>query len=203
VAKPLVNIALDVNSFGAPLTNSRYERQDTSKALQGRRDTPQIYKDISQVFAQSGIDFYPEQAREFIRDYGAGAGNEILKWTVENPAKESRGLSTSSPLIDRYVLQTNDDSLKQRLYYRARDRMNELNVRESNGDTLSPDEKKLADLGDKMKKLESSARGKMAAATKAEKAGHERRAEALRKQADAMNNKRISYALENVKAIGF
>ncbi|MDO9214745.1 MAG: LPD38 domain-containing protein [Methylococcales bacterium] len=60
VAKPLVNIALDVNSFGAPLTNARYERQDMAKSLQGRRDTPQIYKDISRVFAQNGIDFYPE-----------------------------------------------------------------------------------------------------------------------------------------------
>jgi len=200
-AKPLVNIALDVNSFGAPLTNSRYERQDTAKALQGRRDTPQIYKDIAQVFAQNGIDFYPEQAREFIRDYGAGAGNEILKWAVENPAKKSRGLSTSIPLIDRYVLQTNDDSLKQRLYYRARDRMNELNVRESNGDTLSPSEKKMANLGDKLKKLEGSTRGKMAAATKAEKAGHLKRAESLRKQADAMRNKQMDYAFRTVHAI--
>jgi hypothetical protein len=196
VAKPLVNIALDVNSFGAPLTNARYERQDMAQALQGRRDTPQIYKDIAQVFAQHGVDFYPEQVREFMRDYGAGVGNEILKWAVENPAKTERGLKTSSPLIDRYVMQTNDDSLKQRLYYRKRDLMNELNVRESTGDTLSPTEKKLADLGDKLKHLEAQARGKTAAAAKAEKLGQNTKAVNLRAQADRMKASYINYALK-------
>jgi hypothetical protein len=39
-----------------------------------------------------------------MRDYGAGLGNELLKWAIENPAKEERGLLTTSQLIDRYVL---------------------------------------------------------------------------------------------------
>ncbi len=154
------NIALDVDSFGAPLTNARYERQDIANALQGRKDTPQIYKDIAKEFARHGIDFYPEQAREFMRDYGAGAGNELLKWAVENPAKAERGLKTSSPLIDRYVMTTNDDSLRQRLYYRARDHINELAVRKSTGDSLSAEENKLVDLGNRLKSMEARARGR-------------------------------------------
>jgi hypothetical protein len=206
-AKPLVNIALDVNSFGAPLTNARYERQDIANALQGRKDTPQIYKDIAQEFARHGIrDFYPEEVREFMRDYMAGAGNEVLKWAVENPAKAERGLRTSSPLIDRYVMTTNDDSLRQRLYYRARDRMNELAVRKSTGDDLSPEENKLVDLGDRLKSMEARARGKSAAATKAEKAGQDVKAKNLRNQAERSRRDYMSYALsacfKSVKNVG-
>ena len=199
IAKPIVNIGLDVNSFGAPLTNARYERQDKAKSLQGRHGTPSIYKDIAQVLGRHGIDMYPEQVREVMRDYGAGVGNEVLKWAVENPAKEARGLETASPLIDRYLLQSNDDSLKQRLYYRARDRMNELNVRESTGDKLTPAEKRLADLGDQLKSREASQRGKMAAATKAEKAGQMEKAANLRAMADRMRVDYMDYALKQVR----
>ncbi|MDP3840707.1 MAG: hypothetical protein Q8Q54_17465 [Methylococcales bacterium] len=95
-------------------------------------------------------------------------------------------------------MQTNDDSLKQRLYYRARDRMNELNVRESTGDTLTPAEKKLADLGDRLKSMEAQARGKAAAVTKAEKAGQEVKAKNLRAQADIMRTAYMDYALKQM-----
>ncbi|MEI6709062.1 MAG: LPD38 domain-containing protein [Methylococcales bacterium] len=199
VAKPIVNIAMDVNSFGAPLTNARYERQDKAKALQGRRETPSIYKEIAQEFARHGLDFYPEQAREFMRDYMAGLGNEALKWAVENPAKTARGLDVASPLIDRYVLQTNDDSLRQRLYYRARDRMNELEIRKSTGDTLTPKEEQLVGLGDKLKTLESRTRGKAASATKADKLGQDVKAKNLRAQAERGREDYINYALTNIK----
>lgn len=199
IAKPIVNIAMDVNSFGAPLTNARYERQDKAKALQGRRETPSIYKEIAQEFARHGMDFYPEQAREFMRDYMAGLGNEALKWTVENPAKTARGLDVSSPLIDRYVLQTNDDSLRQRLYYRARDRMNELEVRKSTGSSLTAKEEQLVGLGDKLKTLESRTRGKAVSATKAEKLGQDVKAKNLRAQAERGREDYINYALTNIK----
>jgi hypothetical protein len=198
VAKPIVNVALDVNSFGAPLTNARYEREDKAKALQGRRDTPQIYKDIAHEFASHGMDMYPEQVREFMRDYMAGLGNEALKWTIENPAKTERGLAVSSPLIDRYVMTTNDDSLKQRLYYRKRDLMNELAVRKSTGARLSPEEDNLVEMGDKLKHMESRARGKIAASTKAEKAGQATKAINLRAQADRLRLDYMNYALKKV-----
>jgi hypothetical protein len=196
VAKPIVNTAMDVNSFGAPLTNARYERQDMAKSLQGRRDTPQIYKDVAQELARHGFDMYPEQIREFIRNYGAGVGNEALKWLIENPAKEARGLKTASPLIDRYVLQTNDDSLKQRLYYRKRDLMNELSVRESAGGILSDDEKQLVTLGENLKRLEARARGKSAAASKAEKANQHEKAKNLRSQSERLRAEYMNYALK-------
>jgi hypothetical protein len=196
VAKPIVNIALDVNSFGAPLTNARYERQDKAQALQGRRETPQMYKTIAEEMARHGIDMYPEQVREFARDYMAGLGNEALKWTVENPAKVARGLAVSSPLIDRYVMTTNDDSLKQRLYYRKRDLMNELSVRKSTGAELSTEENNLVNLGDKLKTLEARARGKAASATKAEKAGQDVKAANLRAQFERLRVSYIDYALK-------
>jgi hypothetical protein len=195
IAKPIANIAMDRNAFGAPLTNARYEQQDKARSLQGRRDTPPIYKEVAQFFARNGMDIYPEQVREIMRGYGAGVGNELLKWQVENPAKEARGLSTVSPLIDRYVLQSNDDSLRQRLYFRLRDSMNEINARESTGGILSPEEKRLADLGDVLKKKEAQQRGKVAAATKAERDGNTEKAKNLRVMAERMRVEYINYAL--------
>lgn len=195
IAKPLMNIGLDRNAFGAPLTNARYEQQDKARSLQGWRDTPPIYKEVAQFFARNGMDIYPEQVREIMRGYGASVGNELLKWQVENPAKEARGLSTVSPLIDRYVLQSNDDSLRQRLYFRLRDSMNEINARESTGGRLSPEEKRLADLGDVLKKKEAQQRGKVAAATKAERGGNTEKAKNLRVMAERMRVEYINYAL--------
>jgi hypothetical protein len=198
IAKPIVNTALDVNAFGAPLTNARYEREDKAKALQGRRDTPQIYKDIAQEFSRHGMDIYPEQVREFMRDYGAGAGNELLKWAIENPAKEERGLKTASPLIDRFITQTNDDSLKQRLYYRKRDQMNELAVRNDVGDKLSPHDIAMVKLGEELKTREARARAKYAAATKALKLGQDVKAQNLRNHGDRLKRDYIDYTLKQM-----
>lgn len=198
IAKPIVNVSLDVNAFGAPLTNARYAKEDKAQALQGRRDTPEFYKMAVEELAKATdgqVDMYPEQLRELLRGYGAGVGNEMLKWLIENPAKEGRGLKTVSPAIDRYVLQSNDDSLKQRLYFRLRDRMNELNALESTGGTLTPEEKRLADLGDVLKKREAQQRAKLAAATKAERNGNMRKAETLRALADRMRVSYIDYGL--------
>ena len=201
VARPVMNVALDVNAFMSPLTNSRYERTDKAKALQGRANTPQEYKDIAEVLGKAGIDMYPEQIRELMRGYGAGLFNEAIKYFIENPAKEDKGLETVSPLIDRWIKVSNDDQIKQKLYYNARDKMNAASVAKSNGAELTSEESKLAELGDTLKKREASTRGKFAAATKAEKAGQLKRAELLRKVADMQRNKYMDFAFEKMKEI--
>jgi len=201
VARPVMNVALDVNAFMSPLTNSRYERTDKAKALQGRANTPQEYKDIAEVLGKAGIDMYPEQIRELMRGYGAGLFNEAIKYFIENPAKEDRGLKTVSPLIDRWIKVSNDDQIKQKLYYNARDKMNAASVAKSNGAELTHEESQLAELGDTLKKREASTRGKFAAATKAEKAGQAKRAELLRKVADMQRNKYMDFAFEKMKEI--
>ncbi len=89
--------------------------------------------------------------------------------------------------------------MRQRLYYRARDRMNELEVRKSTGDILTPKEEQLVGLGDKLKTLESRTRGKAASATKAEKLGQDVKAKNLRAQAERGREDYINYALTNVK----
>jgi len=201
IARPVMNVALDVNAFMSPLTNSRYERTDKAKALQGRANTPQEYKDIAEVLGKAGIDMYPEQIRELMRGYGAGLFNEAIKYFIENPAKEDKGLKTVSPLIDRWIKVSNDDQIKQKLYYNARDKMNAASVAKSNGAELTPEESQLAELGDTLKKREASTRGKFAAATKAEKAGQSKRAELLRKVADMQRNKYMDFAFEKMKEI--
>ena len=198
IAKPIVNSALDVNAFGAPLTNAKYEKEDKAQALQGRRDTPAWYKMAAEELAKATggkVDMYPEQLRELLRGYGAGLGNEMLKWAIENPAKEERGLKTVSPLFDRYIQQSNDDSLKTRLYYRKRDLMNELEIKQSVDEALTPEEQKLVKLNDELKKMEGSARGKLSAARKAERLKQMAKANNLTKQADNIKQRYMDMAL--------
>jgi len=196
IIKPLTNIALDVTPFGSPLTNARYEKTDTAKSLQGRKQTPQAYKDLAQVLAQHGIDMYPEQLKAFVNGYAIGHLGDIVKVLIDNPTAESFGKHIVSPSMDRWLVANNDEKIKERLYYRLRDRMNKAGVKRSTGAELEPEELKLADMGDKLKKLEARARGKNAAATRAEKQGQMARAENLHKQAEVEKGRYMKVGLD-------
>jgi hypothetical protein len=73
-----------------------------------------------------------------------------------------------------------------------------LAVRKSTGARLSPEENNLMELGDKLKHMESRARGKIAASTKAEKAGQAIKTTNLRAQADRLRLDYMNYALKKV-----
>jgi hypothetical protein len=170
-AKPVANVALDVNTFGAPLTNSKFAKTDEALALQGRKSTADAYKDIAAVLGGMGINMYPEQVREVVRGYAVGPLNEIVKAWVENPNREKLGRQTVSPIIDRFISKHDTGGLKERLYYRYIDEANSASIKDSLGEELTPREKSLVKLGDINKKLQNKANGKMAAATKAKNAG--------------------------------
>jgi len=167
IAKPLVNVGLDVSMFGQPLTNSRFARDDKALALQGRKTTPEFYKTIARELGAFGINVYPETVREIIRGYAVGPLNEILKVAVENPTKEKFGRNTIPVVIDRFVAAHDSGYLKDRLYYRYRDEMNDAAVKRSLDRDLTPRESELAKLQDIVKKLENKANGKLSSATKA------------------------------------
>ena len=188
VAKPITNIALDINTFGQSLTNAKYANQAEAKALQGRSSTPEQYKMMSLELAKLGIDMYPEQVREIVKGYLVGVLNEGVKAMIENPAKEKQGRSHANQLIDRFVAKQDSSTLKERLYYRAVEDMDKLSAKASLGDPLDADEQKLVALNTKVKKLEASAKGKLAAAAKVEKgrnivSGYRRQGERLKNKA--------------------
>jgi hypothetical protein len=199
IVRPVVNVALDRNAFGAPLTNARYEKLDEAKALQGRKTTPQEYKDLAQFFAQHGMDVYPEQLRELVRGYFVGHVGDILKLVIENPNAEKLGREVVTPSLDRWITPNRDEMLQTNRYYRLRDEMNAAAVKRSTGVELTAHESSMAALSDRLKRFEARTRALLSQATKAEKAGQTARAEAYRKRADAMRQRYIDLGLKEVK----
>lgn len=170
IAKPLMNVGLGINAFGQPLTNSKFENPSVSRALQGRKSTPEEYKEMAQVLGRMGIKMYPEEVRELVNGYGLGPIREyIIKPMIENPNKEKLGRKTISTAVDRWVSAYDKSGLKERLYYRMVDEANEASIKKSLGSQLSPREQKLATLNDVVTKMNRKASGKLAASTKAEK----------------------------------
>jgi len=199
--KGAANIAMNVNAFGNDLTNSKFQRDDKAKALQGRKTTPQFYKDIAVEMAKLGFDVYPEQLREFTRQYAPipAITSSLLKQYVDNPGREERGQQTVSPMIDRWVFAQDDDALKEKLYYRKLDRVEALAARDSAGGSLSAEDKRLAAIGREMIHRMGQANGKLAAATKAEKKGEKGKALMFRNQADKIRDANMKYLINEVK----
>lgn len=193
--KPAANIAMGVSAFGAPLS-SGFERQDVSRSLQGRRSTPQEYKDIAVQMANLGFNMSPEEVRESMKGYLPGIGNEIIKAWIDNPKREELGRKTSPQLIDRFVLTLDNESLKERLFYRKMDEVNNLLAKQSLGDTLTGEDLTVAMIGASAHKKMNSANGKLAAATKAAKAGHTAKATMYRSQADKLRADAMSELLK-------
>lgn len=195
IAKPIVNVGLDKNMFGQSLTNSKFNREDVALALQGRKSTAQEYKDIAGELGKLGISMYPEQVREMIRGYAVGPFNEIVKAMIENPNKEALGRASISSALDRYVASHDSGGLKERLYYRYRDEMNQAASKHSLGETLSTREAKMVDMNDKVHKMESRANGKLAAATKYENE-HPGKVSHFRKQGEAIRDTAMNLVIK-------
>jgi hypothetical protein len=201
--KGLANIAMDVNAFGNALTNARFQRDDKAKALQGRKSTPEEYKQLAKAMAELGFDVYPEQLREVVRQYLPlpTLTQNLLKAYVENPAKEDRGISTVSPLIDRWVMKQDNDALKEKLYYRKIEEANEYAAKKSVGVKLSETDARKAVLAEIVNKRMAQVNGKNAAATKAEKANLHKKAEIYRRIAEKMRDKNMDYLLREMNKL--
>lgn len=201
--KGVGNIAMDVNSFGNALTNARFQRLDRAKALQGKKSTPEEYKMFSQEMARLGFDTYPEQVREFARSYLPlpALTNYLLKEYIDNPGKESRGQATVSPILDRWIALQDDDALKEKLFYRYLDKVNALAAKDSVGANLTPQQKRMSELAREITHRLAQSNGKLAAASKAEKAGQTYKAAMFKGQADKMRDENMIYLLKEYKRV--
>jgi hypothetical protein len=164
--KPVTNVALDRTAFGGTLTNGRFAKSDKANALEGKTNTPEMYKDIAKELASLGFDMYPEQVRELIRGWAVGPVNELIKAQVENPAKEARGKTPPSVFIDRWVLKQEDDELKRKLFYRHREDLDKVGVKAGLGQELDSKESAMLKLLEQVKKEEAAARGMKGGATR-------------------------------------
>jgi hypothetical protein len=174
--KPVANVRLNVNFAGGTL-NPREGTQDMPDALMGKRNTPDFYKDTALMMAKDfKIDMTPEAWKEIIQGYSIGPLREVIKGTIDQPKKEQvnkiledAGKQTStiiSPFIDRFVMSSSDDELRERMYYRIRDELSGINKKSKLGSELSEREKKMLELYGEVKKAEGSARSILAQAAK-------------------------------------
>jgi len=143
----------------------------------GKRNTPDFYKDTALMMAKDfQIDMTPEAWKEIIQGYSIGPLREVIKGTIDQPKKEQvnkiledAGKQTStiiSPFIDRFVMSSSDDELRERMYYRIRDELSDINKKSKLGSELSEREKKMLELYGEVKKAEGSARSILAQAAK-------------------------------------
>lgn len=196
--KPLLNVAMDVNTFGSPLT-SRFEKEGVAHALQGKKSTAPEYKQIAQELSKLGYDLYPEQVKELMSGYLVGPLREIIKATIENPNKEAQGRETATQAFDRFIAKQDKSALKDSLFYRYMDKINAAAAQESLGNDLDEEEAKLARLAPIIKKLQNSANGKGAAASKALKAGQPGKAKIYRAESDAIREKAMNQVLAEMR----
>jgi hypothetical protein len=78
LAKPVMNVALNKNFMGSPITYARANGQ-TFKSQQGNFATPEFFKDVADELRDAtGFDMAPEQIRELMSGYLAGPAAGLL-----------------------------------------------------------------------------------------------------------------------------
>jgi hypothetical protein len=168
IVDPTTNVGLNKSAFGGNLAS--VTQRDKPEALQGKRNTAEEYKATAEWAAKTlGVDMAPEKYRELGWGYLAGPMKEfVIKPLIDNPNKEKmaqimaeaggKPATVYSTMVDRWLTSINDDTIKQRLFYKARDEMIEANKKKELGREMTPREKKLDTLYDKVKREEGRAR---------------------------------------------
>jgi hypothetical protein len=159
MVKPLANVAMGRDAFGRDLTNERFGKSDKPLSWQGRKTTPIIYKQLSSMLGQMGVEVYPENIRELVNGYLPGILHEVVKMTVDNPTKEELGRKFTSAPVDRFFSKHDTAAAQDRLYYSTREKMDDAAVKHALGKTLSSEEQRLFNLLPAIKKLEGKANG--------------------------------------------
>lgn len=180
LVSPLVNVLADKNDFGSKLS-TEYPSRDKPNYVQGRRGTPQVWKDTAEFMAKNGMgDYHPEAIKEMSRVALVGPLESIANWAIGTEQKEgdmhyfgkALGMNrvyTTDPrgLIRSYYEAENADTkIHNRVYYSAGDppkdlrgeaRLAGLRAWIASSD-LSPQEQELAYLPTKYDKRMREAR---------------------------------------------
>lgn len=198
VFKGLGNVAMDVNSFGNPLTTP-FKNKGYAKALQGKRNTPNEYKLFAQELAKFGFDLYPEQIRELTRNYLPNFLYPVIQAGIENPALEARGKPTIEPYASRFILQTDQERTKEQIFYRHLDKLAKASSEASLGGALTDKQKAQVQLFNRVEKLQHKMNGNMAAATKAEKAHQTGKAKLYKSRSDQIYEKMLDVVMADFR----
>lgn len=183
IVSPLVNVLADKNDFGSKLS-AEYHSRDKPNYIQGRRGTPQQWKDIAEFMAKNGLgDYAPEAVREMSRVALVGPLGSISDWALGTEQKEGEmhyfgkalgmnRLYTEDPrglIRSFYDAENRDTKAYNRVYYSAGDPPKDLRGEARlaglrawiNSSDLSPTEQELAYLPTKYdKRMRDARRGK-------------------------------------------
>jgi len=118
VARPLVDVATNTNSFGTSIHND----SPNSKAYhsdQGRGTTPKEYKEMANFLRQvtgGTVDYYPEDIRYLIQNYGGQWGTDIMKMIVSDPNKAAGAGEEPNRLASHFIVNDGQFYMQDQLY---------------------------------------------------------------------------------------
>ena len=118
VARPVVDVATNTNSFGTSIHN---DSQD-SKAYhsdQGRNSTPKEYKEMANFLRQvtgGTVDYYPEDIRYLIQNYGGQWGTDIMKTIVSDPNKAAGAGDEPNRMASHFIVSDANFYMQDQLY---------------------------------------------------------------------------------------
>lgn len=96
VAEPGANVMANTNSFGQPIATN-YPNDQKFEADQGKRTTPEMWKQIAQELQQhTGADFYPETLQFMSESYMGTAPTDLLRATVGQTNRTAQGLENNA-----------------------------------------------------------------------------------------------------------
>ena len=111
-AAPVLNVAINKGAFGQDISKVAFQDENRPLSAQGSPFTADFYRDVAKfVYANTGIDFAPEQLRELVVGYTPGAFGMARKAVVDNPNSETLGRETNVPLLDRFYIGANPSKL--------------------------------------------------------------------------------------------
>jgi hypothetical protein len=122
VAEPGLNLRENTNSFGMPI-HTAYPNDQLFAADQGKRNTPEMWKEIAQGLQQhTGADFYPETLQFMAQSYMGTMPTDLMRATLGQVSREAQGLPNNAlSSLGRLQYQGSEYYDSNRLYKTADD----------------------------------------------------------------------------------
>jgi Large polyvalent protein associated domain 38 len=138
IVKPVTNVATNTNTFGSSISNDVKPGQPAWR--QARKDTPDIYVDISKLMLDyASVNTSPETLRELTGLIAYGPIGELRKGFSDNPTKDERGIKRPSQMIDRFVMEQSDSKTASAYYYEVRSQLAKIHLRKLSAKPGEPD----------------------------------------------------------------
>lgn len=176
IFQPIVQIALNRNAFGSPITTG-FVSDKKLKADQAKANTAPFWKETALWLSDAGIaDMHPEQLKALWDGYSGMLGSlrEVATIMVENPNRERLGKVKRIPFLNTFYGSGNEYAI-QSLFYQATEEAravhNSYTSRKERGtlpaDWLTPERKAIVQWIERVDKETQEIRKAKAKVTKA------------------------------------